>query len=210
MLDFMLDWPCILDKQTKARPTRFNKWWFIGNQLFLNMFLASLRPSSGEHTACHCLWFSVLVVDVVPESRVTRCVLCAEDVACRTTSSAQSTHIATRLSETTRIIAKVFYILLTVHHAMILGKWPTWCTKSFYVFIFIYNSLHVSSTSWSSSGETNCINTASGNSHSILVAEMCAGWKKTLLPTCTHLGLCHWQIPMTLSGIEPATCRFVA
>ena len=45
----------------------------------------------------------------------------------------------------------------------------------FYVFISIYNSLHVSSTSCSSSGET--INTASGNSHSMLVAEMCAGWK---------------------------------
>ena len=27
----------------------------------------------------------------------------------------------------------------------------------------------------------NCINTASGNSHSMLVAEMCAGWKKTVL-----------------------------
>ena len=49
----------------------------------------------------------------------------------------------------------------------------------FYVFISIYNSLHVSSASCSSSGETNCINTASGNSHSMLVAEMCAGWKKT-------------------------------
>ena len=49
----------------------------------------------------------------------------------------------------------------------------------FYVFISIYNSLHVSSTSCSSSGETNCINTACGNSHSMLMAEMCAGWKKT-------------------------------
>ena len=36
----------------------------------------------------------------------------------------------------------------------------------FYVFISIYNSLHVSSTSCSSSGETNCFNTASGNIHS--------------------------------------------
>jgi hypothetical protein len=24
-----------------------------------------------------------------------------------------------------------FYILLTVHHVMILGKWPTWCTSGF-------------------------------------------------------------------------------
>ena len=37
----------------------------------------------------------------------------------------------------------------------------------FYVFISIYNSLHVLSTQCSSSGETNCFNTASGNSHSI-------------------------------------------
>jgi hypothetical protein len=42
----------------------------------------------------------------------------------------------------------------------------------FYVFISVYNSLHVSNTSCSLSGETNCINTASGN---MLVAEMCAG-----------------------------------
>jgi len=48
----------------------------------------------------------------------------------------------------------------------------------FYVFISIYNSLHVSSTQCSSSGETNCVNIASGNSHSMLVAEMCAVWKK--------------------------------
>jgi hypothetical protein len=42
----------------------------------------SLRLSSGEQTACHCLWFHVLaMVVVVPESRVARCVHCAEDVA---------------------------------------------------------------------------------------------------------------------------------
>jgi hypothetical protein len=40
--------------------------------------------------------------------------------------------------------------------------------------------LHVSITRCSSSAETNCINTASGNSRSMLVAEMFAGWKKTL------------------------------
>jgi hypothetical protein len=49
----------------------------------------------------------------------------------------------------------------------------------FYVLISIYNSLSVSSTSCSSSGETNFIITTSGNSHSMLVAEMCADWKKT-------------------------------
>ena len=48
----------------------------------------------------------------------------------------------------------------------------------FYVFISIYNSLQVSSTSCLSSGETNCVNTAYGNSNSMLVAEMCAGCKK--------------------------------
>ena len=44
----------------------------------------------------------------------------------------------------------------------------------FYVFIFIYNSLNVSSISCSSSGETNCISTTSGNYHSVLVAVSCA------------------------------------
>jgi len=37
---------------------------------------------------------------------------------------------------------------------------------AFCVFIYIYNSLHVSSTSCSSSGETNCVNSTSGNCHS--------------------------------------------
>jgi len=53
----------------------------------------------------------------------------------------------------------------------------------FCVFISIYNSLHVSSTSCLSSGETNCVKTTSSNSHSMLVAEMCAGWKKTVTVT---------------------------
>ena len=53
----------------------------------------------------------------------------------------------------------------------------------FYVFIYIYNSLHVSSTSCSSSGEANCINTASSNSHSMLVAEMCAGHEHRMTVT---------------------------
>jgi len=43
------------DLQIKARPTRCHKWWFIGNQLFLNMFRASLRPSSGNHRQWHAV-----------------------------------------------------------------------------------------------------------------------------------------------------------
>jgi hypothetical protein len=48
---------------------------------------------------------------------------------------------------TNSLFAK-FYILLTVHRVMILGKWPTWHTNLYYVFIFIFifNSLHVLST----------------------------------------------------------------
>jgi len=46
---------------------------------------------------------------------------------------------------------------------VILDKWPKWRKVLFYVFIFIYNCLHVSSTSCSSPGETNFINTASGS-----------------------------------------------
>ena len=82
---------------------------------------------------------------------------------------------------------------------MILDNRPTWRTIIFYVFIFIFNSLHVSSISCSSSGETNCINTTSGSCHSVLVAVSCAGrkWTSDLvnwnseLPTCTRNGHRH-------------------
>jgi hypothetical protein len=44
-------------------------------------------------------------------------------------------------------IDSVFYILLTVHLAMILGKWPTWHTIPFYVFISILYMFRVTSCS---------------------------------------------------------------
>jgi hypothetical protein len=72
---------------------------------------------------------------------------------------------------------RIFYILLTVHYVTILGKWPTWRTILFYVFTFIFNSLHVSGTLCSSSGETNCVNTTPGNCRSVSVAVPCAGRK---------------------------------
>jgi len=49
----------------------------------------------------------------------------------------------------------------------------------FYVFIYIFNFLHVSSTSCSSSGETKCVNTTSGSCHSVSVTMSCAGRKGT-------------------------------
>jgi hypothetical protein len=45
-----------------------------------------------------------------------------------------------------------FYILLTVHLVMILGKWPTWCTVLLYVFITVLYTFWA--TSRSSSGES--------------------------------------------------------
>jgi hypothetical protein len=74
-----------------------------------------------------------------------------------------------------------FYILMTVHRVMILGKWPTWRTILYRVFIF--NSLHVSSTSCSSSGETNCVSTTSGNCHSVSLTMSCAG-RKYMVKNC--------------------------
>ena len=54
----------------------------------------------------------------------------------------------------------LFYILFTVHHAVIFGKWPTWHTNSFLcIYFFIYNSLHVSSTSCSSPAHDTATNT---------------------------------------------------
>jgi len=63
--------------------------------------------------------------------------------------------------------------------SLILVKWPTWPKVLFYVFIYILNSLHVSSTSCSSSGETNCVNTTSGSCHSVSEAVSRAGPKWT-------------------------------
>ena len=47
--------------------------------------------------------------------------------------------------------------------------------NSFQCVYLHFNSLHVSSTSCSSSGDTNCINTTSSSCHSVSVAVSCAG-----------------------------------
>jgi len=68
-----------------------------------------------------------------------------------------------------------YYFILTIKHIAVCIKYY----DSFLVIvqldaqipfnIFIYRSLHVSSMSCSSSGEKDCINTASGKCHSVLV-----------------------------------------
>jgi hypothetical protein len=63
----------------------------------------------------------------------------------------------------------------------------------FYVFIFICNSLHVSSTSCSSSGETNCVNTTSVNCRSewqlpeiVLIQFVSPDDEHDVLETCSY------------------------
>jgi hypothetical protein len=52
-------------KYEKGRPTRCNNQMFIIN-FCLNVFQASLCPSSGEQRPCYCTWCVVLVLlDVV-------------------------------------------------------------------------------------------------------------------------------------------------
>ena len=41
-----------------------------------------------------------------------------------------------------RRLAK-FYILWTVHHVMILGKWPTWYTNFFFMYLFPFITLYI-------------------------------------------------------------------
>jgi len=46
--------------------------------------------------------------------------------------------------------SNLFYILMTVQLGIILGKWPTWCTILFYMFISVLYTFQA--TSCSSSG----------------------------------------------------------
>jgi hypothetical protein len=88
---------------------------------------------------------------------------------------------------------------------VILGKRPTWRTILLYVFIFIFNSVHVSSTSCSSSGETNCVNTTSSYCHSVLVAVSCAGREWTeftpnLDALCVGVVSCRFRLELNTLG----------
>jgi hypothetical protein len=78
-----------------------------------------------------------------------------------------------------------------------LHRWPCLVRvgSSYHVFIFIFNSLDVSSTSYSSSGETDCVNTTSGNCHSVSVAVSCAGRKFHFRPAQDTVTDAEWQLP---------------
>jgi len=64
--DFRFLWPCIVSKVWRERkPTRCNNRMLIIN-FCLNMFRASLCPSSGDQDVCYCVWCTALVLlDVV-------------------------------------------------------------------------------------------------------------------------------------------------
>ena len=78
-----------------------------------------------------------------------------------------------------QILLKDFFFIIIIYSKHVEDSWQlsNLTPKFFSMYLFIYSSLHVSSMSCSSSGETNCINTASGNCHSVLVAVSCAGWE---------------------------------
>jgi hypothetical protein len=51
---------------------------------------------------------------------------------------------------------------------------------SMYLHVFLFIILYMFRTHRAHHQERHCINTASGKSHSMLVAALCAGWKKTV------------------------------
>ena len=74
---------------------------------------------------------------------------------------------------------------------MILVKWPMWRTILFRVFVYTFKFLHVCSTSCSSSGETNCVNTTSGSCR----WPCCAGRKWNFQPAHYTTTDTEWQLP---------------
>ena len=49
------------ERERERKPTRCNNHMFIIN-FCLNMFRASLCPSSGEQRPCYCMWCTALVL----------------------------------------------------------------------------------------------------------------------------------------------------
>ena len=76
--------------------------------------------------------------------------------------------------------------------------------------MMMMKSLHVSSTSCPSSGETNCVNTISGSRHSVSVAVTCA--HDFFLVNIQHQIMNNYQISIpdeTATTISHYVCLFV-
>jgi hypothetical protein len=85
------------------------------------------------------------------------------------------------------------YILLTVHLAMILGKWPN-TDAQFFLSVYV-NSLHVSSNLVLIIRRINFINTKSGICHSVSVNVSCAGREVPFRPVRETVTDTEWHIP---------------
>jgi hypothetical protein len=70
-------------------------------------------------------------------------------------------------------------------------------TQFFIMYLFLYLTLYMfwASTSCSTSGETNCVNTTSGNCHSVSVAVSCAGRNIHFRPAHDTATDTEWQLP---------------
>ena len=83
------------------------------------------------------------------------------------------------LMEITKIVNRdIFYILLTVHHVMILGKWPTW--RTFFIYLFTFLTLYMFRAHRAHHQERQIVSMQPLVAcHSVSVAVSCAGRKFT-------------------------------
>ena len=79
-----------------------------------------------------------------------------------------------------------FYILLTVHHAMILGKWPTLRTNSFLCIYFLFITLYMFRAPHAHHQERQILSIQS------LVTVTLCWWSCHVYDTATNT---QWQLP---------------
>jgi hypothetical protein len=98
----------------------------------------------------------------------------------------------------------LFYILLTLNHAMILGKWLTWRTNSFLYIYFLFITLYIFRAHRAHHQERQIV------SIQLLVTVILCRWPscvqvgRRLLPTCTQLG--HWHSVTVTRGCIDTIC----
>jgi len=89
-----------------------------------------------------------------------------------------------------------FYILLTMHHVMILGKWTTWCTNFFPMCLFLFTTLYMFRAHRAHHQERQILSIQPPVTVFLCWWPRCVQVGRSLLPTCTHLG--H-QLRMTVT-----------